>query len=155
MKRELQLITDSQQDVFLAAYRKTGLLQQSAKLAGLTKHDIERYTKGNTAEAECFALNLQDAADSWSDTLRAELSRRAIEGVEENVYYKGEWLETKRVYSDSLLTLMATSTLPEYKKAVEKETGGITIQINTFTDGATPVATVVEDITPLYKSDLE
>jgi hypothetical protein len=48
---------------------------------------------------------------------------------------------------------MAESTLPEYKKAVEKETGGITIQINTFTDGAKPMDTI--DITPTYTSDLE
>jgi uncharacterized protein with ParB-like and HNH nuclease domain len=148
MGRELQLITNTQQDIFLTAYRKTGLMQQSAKLAGLTKHDIEQYCKRNTAEAESFLLNLQDASDSWSDTIRKEITRRAITGVEKAIYYKG-------MFVDTLLVKMAESTLPEYKKAVEKETGGITIQINTFTDGATPVATIIEDITPTYVSDLE
>jgi hypothetical protein len=155
MGRELQLITNTQQDTFLAAYRKTGLMQQSAKLAGLTKHDIETYCKRNTAEAESFLLNLQDASDSWADTIREEITRRAVTGVDRDVFYKGMWVATEKVYSDTLLVKMAESTLPEYKKAVEKETGGITIQINTFTDGATPVATIVEDITPTYVSDLE
>jgi hypothetical protein len=153
MSRELQLITNTQQDVFLAAYRKTGLMQQSAKLAGLTKHDIETYCKRNTAEAESFLLNLQDASDSWSDVIREEISRRAIEGVDRDIYYKGMWVATEKVYSDTLLVKMAESTLPEYKKAVEKETGGIVIQINTFTDGAKPMDTI--DITPTYTSDLE
>jgi hypothetical protein len=155
MSRELQLITNTQQDVFLAAYRKTGLLQQSAKLAGLTKHDIEQYCKRNTAEAESFLLNLQDASDSWSDTIREEITRRAITGVEEAIYYKGMFVDNKTVYSDTLLVKMAESTLPEYKKQEVKDPGGITIQINTFTDGAQPTATIVEDITPIYVSDLE
>jgi hypothetical protein len=147
MAREIQLITDAQQDIFLAAYRKTGLLQKSAKIAGLNKHQIDKFSKGNTAEAETFALNLQDAADSWGDTIREELTRRAIDGIDENVYYKGQWLETKRVYSDSLLTLMATSTLSEYKKTPEQATGGVVIQINTFSDK--PASVVIDQLESL------
>jgi hypothetical protein len=141
-----ELITQTQADIFLAAYRKTGLLQQSARQAGLTKHDIEAYTKKPTAEGETFALNLQQAAEDWSDTIRAELSRRAIDGIDEDVFYKGEWIATKRVYSDSLLTLMATATLPEYKKNQESQQGGVTIQINTFADK--PPSIVIDEQLP-------
>ena len=155
MTRELTLITDAQIEVFLTAYRKTGLMQQSAKLAGLDKHQIDKYAAGKTAESENFALNLQDAAETWSDTIRSEITRRAIEGVDKDVYYKGTWVATEKVYSDGLLTKMAEATLPEYKKAAEQPQPNIVISINTFQpDAPTPTAMVV-DTTATFTSDLE
>jgi hypothetical protein len=143
----MELITQTQADIFLASYRKTGLLQKSARQAGLTKHDIEAYAKKQSAEGETFALNLQQAAEDWSDTIRAEITRRAIDGVDEDVFYKGEWIASKRVYSDTLLSKMAEAALPEYKKQAEQPQAAISIQINTFGDA--PKSTVViEDITP-------
>ena len=125
--RELQRITPTQVDVFLSQYRKHGLMHRAAQAAGLTKHQISTYAKGKTPEAEQFALNLEAAAEEWGDTIRSEITRRAIDGVERDIYYKGMYVASEMVYSDTLLVKMAESTLPEYKKAVEKETGGIKI----------------------------
>ena len=152
MTREITLITESQVEVFLTAYRKTGLMQQSAKLAGLNKHSIDKYAAGKTAASENFALNLQDAAETWSDVIRTELTRRAIDGIDRDIYYKGEYVATEKVFSDPLLIKMAEATLPEYKKATEQQQPAITISINTFSEKEPQL---VVDVTPTYISDLE
>jgi transcriptional regulator len=135
----MDLITTTQQDLFLAHYRQTGLFQQAARTAGTTKQEIERYCKKETADAETFALNLQAANDDWADVVRKEVTRRAIDGVEEAVYYKGDEVGTKTVYSDTLLSKMAEAILPEFKKAAEQPQAAISIQINTFGDKAQTV----------------
>ena len=152
MARELTLITDSQIEVFLTAYRKTGLMQQSAKLAGLSKHDIDKYAAGKTAASENFALNLQDAAETWSDVIRSEITRRAIEGIDRDIYFKGRWIATEKVFSDPLLSKMAEATLPEYKKTADIQPPAISIHINTFQPDA---PALVVDTTATYISDLE
>jgi hypothetical protein len=157
MARDLSLarITPTQQDAFLAVYRATGLFNKAAQAAGVTKGDIEAYCKGQTGDAENFMLNVQDAIGTWQDTLESEIVRRAVTGVQKAIYYKGEFVDFETVYSDTLLVKLAEAKLPDFKKQEVKDSGQIVIQINTFTDGATPVATIVEDITPLYVSDLE
>lgn len=159
-----ELITTTQQDIFLQVYRETGLLQKAAKAAGTNKSSIDKYIKKQSAEAEVFALNLQDAADTWADVIRTEVTRRAIEGIPKGVYHKGVLVDTELVYSDTLLVKMMEATLPEYTKTPEANTGGVTIQINTFSDkptpeiviDVTPTAGYVNDhINPLYRSDLE
>jgi hypothetical protein len=160
MSRDLSLarITPTQQDAFLAVYRATGLFNKAAQAAGVTKSDIEAYCKGQTGDAENFMLNVQDAIGTWQDTIESEITRRAITGIDRDIFYKGEWIATEKVYSDTLLVKLAEAKLPDFKKQEVKDSGGITIQINTFTDGAAPTATIVEDITdiqPTYVSDLE
>lgn len=158
MARDVTLLalTPTQQDLFLSVYRETGLMQRAAKAAGTTKSQIEKFVQGKHAEAETFGLNLQDAADTWADTIRTEVTRRAITGIEKGVYHKGVLVDTEMVYSDTLLVKMMEATLPEYKKTPEAPTGGVTIMINTFSDR--PAPEVVIDVTPnqsTYISDLE
>lgn len=160
----LMAVTPTQQDVFLQVYRETGLMAQAAKAAGTTKSAIEKFVQGKHAEAEVFALNVQEAAAQWGDVIKAELTRRAITGVERAVWHKGQEVGSETVYSDTLLALMATNTLPEYKKVPEQTNAPVQIVINTFSDkpapeiviDVTPTATLDNDhINPLYRSDLE
>jgi hypothetical protein len=135
----MELITTTQQDLFLQHYRRTGLFQQAARAAGTTKQQIERYCKKESADAETFALNLQAANDDWADVVRKEVTRRAIDGVKEDIYFKGDVVGTKMVYSDTLLAKMSEALLPEYKKAAEQPQAAIQISINTFGDKAPTV----------------
>lgn len=50
----------------------------------------------------------------WS-TLESEAHRRAVQGVEEAVYYQGEVVGYKTVYSDGLLMQMLKARVPAYK----------------------------------------
>ena len=50
-----------------------------------------------------YAKAYHDAVWAALEDAEVELKRRAMDGVEENVYYQKDLLETKRVYSDALL----------------------------------------------------
>jgi hypothetical protein len=149
----LALVTPTQQDIFLTVFRETGLWHKAAASAGTTKSAIQRYCENKTDDAEVFLLNIQEAAGQWADTIEAEMTRRAIDGVEKDVYYKGQIVGTEIVYSDTLLSKMADAHIPAYAKTKEQESGGVSIVINTFQDQAPQV--IVEAQSPTYISDLE
>jgi hypothetical protein len=158
MSRDLSLalVTPTQQDQFLTVYRQTGLWNKAARAAGTTKSEIQRYCESKTEDAETFLLNIQAASGDWADTIEAEMTRRAIEGVEKDVYYKGQVVGTEIVYSDTLLAKMADAHVPVYAKTKEQESGGISIQINTFTDQSPPQVIIeATPSAPQYISDLE
>ncbi len=48
--------------------------------------------------------------------LESEAIRRAVRGVEEDVYYKGDVVGQKTVYSDGLLGKVLEARVPEYSK---------------------------------------
>ena len=68
-----------------------------------------------------FSLKFNIASEEANDVIRAELFRRAVQGYEKPVvsmgkmvYHDGKPL-TERVYSDSLLSLLAKSRMPEFR----------------------------------------
>jgi hypothetical protein len=148
----LQAITPSQQDLFLLAYRTHGLFTKAAQAAGVTKGQIEKYCQAQTADAEQFQINVQEAAAQWADTIEAEITRRAITGIDKDIYYKGEWIATEKQYSDTLLLKLAEVRNPDFAKAKDVAPPAITIQINTFQPDA---PALVVDTTATYISDLE
>jgi hypothetical protein len=148
----LQAITPSQQDLFLQGYRAHGLFTKAAQAAGLTKSSIEKYCQAQTADAEQFQLNVQEAAAQWADTIEAEITRRAITGVEKAIYYKGQFVDTETVYSDTLLLKLAEVRNPDFAKAKDVAPPAISIHINTFQPDA---PALVVDTTATYISDLE
>ena len=50
--------------------------------------------------------------------------RRAIDGVEEPVYYRGQKVGTKKWYSDTLLMFLLKKLRPEYREAHKKTHDG-------------------------------
>jgi hypothetical protein len=59
--------------------------------------------------------------------LEAEAKRRAVDGVEEDVYYQGEVVGKKRVYSDTLLALMLKAKAEGFK---DEEKHQAVVQVN-------------------------
>ena len=59
-----------------------------------------------------FAREWDDALDDGIDLLEAELHRRAFEGVEKPIYYKGERVGTTRHYSDALAMFLLKAHRP-------------------------------------------
>jgi len=53
-----------------------------------------------------FALAWEAAMEHAIDALELEARRRAVEGIEVPVFYKGEQVATKREYSDQLLMFL-------------------------------------------------
>ncbi len=95
--------------VFLAALVDTVNVTLTCRRA-----DIPRRTAYDWREAdEGFARKWDDAVDEGIDLLEAELHKRAFEGVERPVYYKGEQVGTWRFYSDALAMFLLKAHRPE------------------------------------------
>ena len=64
----------------------------------------------------------QEAHAAACDTIEAEMRRRAIDGVDKPVFYKGQPCGTVKEYSDTLLAMLANGFLPEkYKQKAKIE----------------------------------
>lgn len=72
---------------------------------------------------------LKARREELSEQLRDEIKRRAIDGVDEPVFYQGVRMDTKKVYSDALLIAAAKANLPEYQQQ-EKPQVTVNVQLN-------------------------
>lgn len=98
MSRPEQM-TEDQQAMYINAIREHGLSASARALAGVSKKQLE-FTIEQNAD---FAEQLEDALEYSADALEREARRRAVDGYEENVYFKGEYVGTQTRYSDALL----------------------------------------------------
>lgn len=117
-------LTGTQRVAFLAYIREHPdcSVREAADHVGAKRKQV-RHLK---ATDEQFAEDYRDARGYGSDTIRAELKRRAMEGIVEPVFgaLPGEKAGSgivgeRRVYSDRLLGMMAKAYLPEYRDRVE------------------------------------
>jgi hypothetical protein len=89
-------------DRYLRELRVHGLERTAADVAGTTIRQVNKLREESTE----FDLACKDAEEMSSDTLELEARRRAVDGVEKGVYYKGERVDTQIEYSDTLLTTL-------------------------------------------------
>ncbi len=80
-------------------------------------HDRARPTGPVLVPASAAAAGLRTAVvtpvPSAVETLEAEARRRALEGVEENVYYQGAVIGRTRKYSDTMLMFLLRAYRPD------------------------------------------
>jgi hypothetical protein len=100
------------QDAFLEAYAKAGIISPAAAVAGISLDTIYSWTtqdtygfKARRAEAESIALGV----------LEMEIHRRAVEGIDKDIIYRGEKCGTTKEYSDNLLMFRTKRLDPKYK----------------------------------------
>lgn len=84
---------------FLAVLAETGRITVAAKAVGMGRSNIYQYKRSDQA----FAAAWEQALDEYADLLEDEARRRATEGDEEDVYYKGEKVGVRKKKSDILL----------------------------------------------------
>lgn len=106
------------QEAFLAAYAETGIITTAALAAGVDRKTIYNWQEHD----EAFSLRFYDAEATANDLIRAEILRRAYEGVEEPVFQLGKYAGTIRKYSDTLLIFEAKRRMPEYRDKVDVKT---------------------------------
>lgn len=87
---------------FLAAYAREGNVTAAAAAAGIRRQTHESWLEDDHLYRSKFAAACEEAADA----LEAEARRRALHGVEEDVYHDGRVVGTRRVYSDALLMFL-------------------------------------------------
>jgi hypothetical protein len=95
-------LTKDQQQQFLTALAMTGIVSDAAKAAGINRSTAYRYR----AQHKSFAEDWDHAKDDAIDRLAGVAIQRAVNGIEEVRYFKGEPIGTVRRYSDQLLMFL-------------------------------------------------
>ena len=121
-ENQYRLFTILRMNDFLRVLRETGCnISRAAKISGLNR----TFATQLRIRVPAFANAWQEAFDEVTDKLEQEGLRRAVDGVDEPVFYQGIECGTKRVYSDSLLSMMLQGRRPDiYKNRVAQEVSG-------------------------------
>ena len=111
---------------FLEAYAKTGIVRPAAEIAGVSRQTVYEWQEHD----EAFTIGFNQARQAADDAIRAEIHRRAIEGIDKPVYQGGRMVGTIREYSDTLLIFQAKARMPEYRDKQQIEhTGELAISL--------------------------
>ncbi|MBA3033575.1 MAG: terminase [Gammaproteobacteria bacterium] len=104
-------ITVKRYNVFLAELAIDGNVTRAANATGVDRSNAYQRRLRNPD----FAKRWDDAIEAATDAIEAEAHRRAVDGVEEPIFYKG--VECGRVtrYSDPLLIALLKRHRPEYR----------------------------------------
>ena len=94
--------------LFFEMLRKTGNVSAAARHAGRARAQLYRLRKQDAA----FAALWDDALEEAADWLELEALRRAMDGIEEGRYFRGEMIGTITRYSDSLLMFLLKARRP-------------------------------------------
>ena len=111
---------------YLELLEQTGLKGRSARAVGLHPSSMKRYRASNPEYDDEVEL----AVAAYRESIEAEIKRRAIDGIDSPVFYKGELVHTTKQYSDRLLELHAKRHIPAYrdKQTVDHNvTGGVLV----------------------------
>ncbi len=102
-------LTPARRRKFLDTLSETGDVSAAAKAGGVTRREAMRLRE----EDENFRAGWDDATESAVDALEAEARRRALEGDEEHIYYRGEIVGTKIRKSDGMLEFLLKAYRPQ------------------------------------------
>jgi hypothetical protein len=102
-------VTQKKTEKFLACLRRTGNVTQAAQEAGISRQSCYRLRDSDPEFAELW----DQAEITGCDMLEAEARRRAVEGVDKPVFYRGEQCGTVKEYSDTLLIVLLKAHRPE------------------------------------------
>jgi hypothetical protein len=106
---------------FIVALTSSGNVSWSALKANVTRRHVYRVRD----EDSDFAAAWDEALDEATDVLEAEARRRALKGVPEPVYQKGEKVGTITRYSDTLLIFLLKGMRPEkYRERLDHNLHG-------------------------------
>ncbi len=113
---------------FLVNYVKLGGRKGEAAFAsGVSRRTVDNWIKSNKE----FAALFEDAREDATEILEAEAHRRAIKGVSEPIYYKGEKVGAVQKFSDTLLIVLLKANAPDkYRENIEeKHTGEVVLKV--------------------------
>lgn len=135
---------------FLSHFVDTGRIGESARRTGISQVSYYNWLKTKPAFKQVM-INIQPLV---ADMIEDEVKRRALEGVEEDIYHQGIIVGQKVNYSDSLITTLIKAHMPEkYRERTSTELTGkdgapLTMAfLDTILDPpkGTPIAKALED----------
>lgn len=102
-------INSRQKNKFLNTYLTTGTIGSAAQACGMTRQTHYNWLKEDPSYRRAF----EEAKVMAGDILEEEAFRRAVEGCEVGVYYKGRKVDSYRKMSDALLILLLKGAKPD------------------------------------------
>jgi hypothetical protein len=104
--------------------RNCGDILAACKVVGVSLIFVRQWRKDDAKVDEA----LTEAEQVGTQGLVSAALQRAVHGVEEDVYYRGEVVGQKINYSDGLLQTLLKAKLPEFAK--EGEGGPVQVNVN-------------------------
>ena len=101
--------TPEKEAKFLEALADTCNVREACKAAGIARNSAYLWRR----DEPDFRKKWEEAVEVGADALEEEAVRRAREGVDEAVYYKGDICGTVRKYSDTLLIFLLKGAKPK------------------------------------------
>ena len=121
---------DRRKLTFLAYFEEHGVRKAAAEAAEVSYIQVGRWKDRD----EEFRQAYHEVEDKVADRMEQEAIRRAVEGVEEPVYYQGEVVGSVTKYSDRLLTFLLKGDRPEKYMDKVQHSGGVDQNINVKAD---------------------
>lgn len=116
--------TPEKKAVFLSALADCGNVADAARQAGIARNALYLWKRDDSE----FAAEWEAALIAGGETLEEEAVRRARDGWDEPVWYKGEQVGTVRRYSDTLLIFLLKGLMPgKYGERQKIELNGFDI----------------------------
>jgi hypothetical protein len=107
---------DKRRVAFLRGLEQGMSAAGAAEAAGISRSLVYRWRDHDRA----FAAAWRRAAEAGTDRLEDEAMRRALEGVEKPVFWRGEQVGTVRTYNDRLLMLLLQRRRPAREPDAEE-----------------------------------
>jgi hypothetical protein len=101
--------TDRAREIFIATLSEFCNVSEAARAAGIARSTAYEWRED---DAE-FAALWDEAEQHAADKLEREAWRRAVEGVEKPVYYRGDEVGHVKEYSDRMLEILLKGHRPE------------------------------------------
>lgn len=101
-------MTSTQRESFISAYRHTGNITLSAKVAGVGRKEALVERDSNDKFANAFYLAKEEAGER----MEGAAWERAFEGIEQPVYQGGKMVGTRKIFSDILAIFMLKAHNP-------------------------------------------
>lgn len=95
-------VTAAQVDKFFEVFASTANVSEACRQAGIYR----AWVYEQRDKDEVFAQRWNEADEVATDALEAEARRRALEGVEKPVFYKGVECGRIREFSDTLMAIL-------------------------------------------------
>jgi len=105
---------------FLERLRDHGCVARASRESNLNRQNVYRVR----VKDEEFAESWDTALEECFDAMEAEAKRRGVDGIKENVYFKGERIGEVTKYSDNLLMFVLKAKRPEFRDRTAHEITG-------------------------------
>ena len=104
---------------FLGYVKQSGSVTGALiKLRTLDKFDIGQGTVNHLIQRfPTFKDMVEEAKDEYRYVIEAEAHRRAVDGVDKDVYFQGTVVGKEKVYSDTLLSKLLEANIQKFRKA--------------------------------------